>query len=264
MRARREARRWSQTELAQRAGISRAAVSAIEGEQLSPSVTTALALAALFERSVEELSDRATSAKLFASDWAWQPRAEASRYWEAEVSHRPLLYPVEAVTLNQCPRDGSWRNGAPHGNSPAAQPTLVMASCDPAAGLLAAEYARATGFRLLVFPRGGRVASRHYTLSRQIEAGAPADIGFAADETKTDALEKRGLIVSGTRNSSLGNTLVIVTPSVAPTINSPAELTFANNFRVARKSLRTIGASALESPCFSAHRVPEKPRSSVA
>jgi len=101
-------------------------------------------------------------------------------------------------------------------------------------------------------------------LSRQIEAGAPADIGFAADETKTDALEKRGLIVSGTRNSSLGNTLVIVTPSVAPTINSPAELTFANNFRVARKSLRTIGASALESPCFSAHRVPEKPRSSVA
>ena len=33
-----------------------------------------------------------------------------------------------------------------------------MASCDPAAGLLAAEYARASGFRLLVFPRGGRAA----------------------------------------------------------------------------------------------------------
>ncbi len=34
----------------------------------------------------------------------------------------------------------------------------MLASCDPAAGLLAAEYARASGFRLLVFPRGGRAA----------------------------------------------------------------------------------------------------------
>lgn len=158
VRARREARQWSQAELAQRAGISRAAVSAIEGEQLSPSVATALALAAVFECSVEELFGRATAAKSFAPDWAWQPRAEASRYWEAEVSHRRLLYPVEAVTLNLFSHDGIWRNGVPHGNSPAAEQTLVMASCDPAAGLLAAEYARATGFRLLVFPRGGRSA----------------------------------------------------------------------------------------------------------
>jgi len=36
--ARRLAREWSQAELAERAGISRAAVSAIEGERLSPSV----------------------------------------------------------------------------------------------------------------------------------------------------------------------------------------------------------------------------------
>ena len=51
--ARRTAREWSQAELAERAGISRAAVSAIEGERLSPSVATALALAAIFECSVE-------------------------------------------------------------------------------------------------------------------------------------------------------------------------------------------------------------------
>jgi DNA-binding XRE family transcriptional regulator len=42
-------------ELAGRAGISRAAVSAIEGDRLSPSVTTALALAAVLDCSVEEL-----------------------------------------------------------------------------------------------------------------------------------------------------------------------------------------------------------------
>ena len=39
-----------------------------------------------------------------------------------------------------------------------AERTLVLACCDPAAGLLAAEYARTTGFRLLVLPRGSRAA----------------------------------------------------------------------------------------------------------
>ena len=155
---RRLARQWSQAELAERAGISRAAVSAIEGERLSPSVATALALAAVLECSVEELFGRGGISKPHGSQWAWSPRGEASRYWEAEIGRRRLLYPVEAVELNPCSHDGIWRNGVPHGNSSAAEWTLVMASCDPAAGLLAAEYARATGFRLLVFPRGGRSA----------------------------------------------------------------------------------------------------------
>ena len=155
---RRLARQWSQAELAERTGISRAAVSAIEGERLSPSVATALALAAVFECSVEELFGHGGISKSRGSDWAWSPRGETSRYWEAEIGHHRLLYPVEAVTLNPCPHDGIWQNGVLHGNSPAAEQTLVMASCDPAAGLLAAEYARASGFRLLIFPRGGQTA----------------------------------------------------------------------------------------------------------
>ena len=155
---RRLARQWSQAELAERAGISRAAVSAIEGERLSPSVATALALAAVFDCSVEELFGRGGISKPRGSEWAWSPRGETSRYWEAEIGQQRRLYPVEAVTLNPCPHDGIWQNGVPHGNSPAVEQTLVMASCDPAAGLLAAEYARTSGFRLLVFPRGGRAA----------------------------------------------------------------------------------------------------------
>jgi molybdate transport system substrate-binding protein len=47
-------------------------------------------------------------------------------------------------------------------------------------------------------------------LARQIEEGAPADVFFSADETKMDALEKKGLLVSETRKSRLSNTLVIV------------------------------------------------------
>ena len=161
MQARRQAREWSQAELAQRAGISRAAVSAIEGARLSPSVATALALAAVFECSVEELFRRGGTTEPHESNqaWAWIPRGESSRYWEAEIGRRRLLYPVEAMTLNPTPHDGVWQEGVLRGNGPAAaDTTLVMASCDPAAGLLAAEYARASGFRLLVFPRGGRVA----------------------------------------------------------------------------------------------------------
>jgi len=157
--ARRLAREWSQAELAQRAGISRAAVSAIEGERLSPSVATALALAAVFECSVEELFSRETTPVSADPDWAWLPSVETCRYWEANVNSRRRLYPVEAGTLNPVPHDGVWSNGVlRESRPPSAETTLVLACCDPAAGLLAEEYARASGFRLLVFPRGGRAA----------------------------------------------------------------------------------------------------------
>ena len=157
--ARRVGRQWSQAVLAERAGISRAAVSAIEGERLSPSVATALALAAVFECSVEELFGGGTKPVSAESDWAWLPRGEACRYWEASVESGRRLYPVEATSLNPTPHDGVWEDGVLRQSGPgAAEATLVMACCDPAAGLLAAEYARASGFRLLVFPRGGRAA----------------------------------------------------------------------------------------------------------
>lgn len=48
------------------------------------------------------------------------------------------------------------------------------------------------------------------TLARQIEEGAPADIFFSADEARMDELEHRGLVVSGTRESHLSNSLVVI------------------------------------------------------
>jgi len=156
---RRLARDWSQADLAKKVGISRAAVSAIEGERLSPSVATALALAAVFECSVEELFGGHQSCATWGSEWGWRPNGESSRYWEAEIGARRLLYPVEAMNMNPAPHDGVWQNGVLRESAPAsAERTLVMACCDPAAGMLAAEYARVSGFRLLVFPRGGRAA----------------------------------------------------------------------------------------------------------
>jgi molybdate transport system substrate-binding protein len=47
-------------------------------------------------------------------------------------------------------------------------------------------------------------------LARQIEAGAPADIFFSADEAQMNALEQKGLILTETRRNRLANSLVVV------------------------------------------------------
>lgn len=64
------------------------------------------------------------------------------------------------------------------------------------------------------------------TLARQIQEGAPADLFLSADEAKMDALEKKGLILKGTRRSVLSNTLVIAVPADSTTkIAAPKDLT---------------------------------------
>jgi molybdate transport system substrate-binding protein len=49
-------------------------------------------------------------------------------------------------------------------------------------------------------------------LARQIQEGAPADLFLSADEEKMNGLEKRKLLLPGTRKSVLSNTLVVVVP----------------------------------------------------
>ncbi|HVI98352.1 MAG TPA: molybdate ABC transporter substrate-binding protein [Sphingomonas sp.] len=48
-------------------------------------------------------------------------------------------------------------------------------------------------------------------LARQIEAGAPADLFVSADEDWMDRMQQRGLIVPDSRETFLGNALVLVT-----------------------------------------------------
>src|SRR5262245_15163657 len=152
VKARRLSRGWSQAGLAERAGISRPAVSAIEMRRLVPSVTTALALARVLQCTVEELFHPRTSPT--GTAWAWTPAQSTCRFWQARLAERTLLYPVEATPAGVVPHDGLCRRGKVTVTAQsAADSTLVMACCDPAAGLLAAEFARTTSFRLLVLPR---------------------------------------------------------------------------------------------------------------
>lgn len=50
------------------------------------------------------------------------------------------------------------------------------------------------------------------TLARQIEAGAPATVFFAADEAWMDYLQTRNLLAPGSRKDVLANQLVLVAP----------------------------------------------------
>ena len=80
----------------------------------------------------------------------------------------------------------------------------AAASLTDALKEIAISYEKDTGDKL-IFNFGASSA-----LARQIEAGAPADLIFSADEAKVDVLEKAGLILPGTRKSVLSNTLIIV------------------------------------------------------
>ena len=142
-----------------RAGrVSRAGVSAIETNRLAPSTSAALALAAALECRVEDLFQLAGAAADRAS-WAWQPPRDDCRYWRASTAKGELLYPVEATDLGALGHDGVYREGGcrERGACPPSG-TLVIATCDPAVGLLAGEYAHRSGFRLLAFPPSSRKA----------------------------------------------------------------------------------------------------------
>jgi len=148
----RKDRGWSQGELADRAGIPRTTLGAIEGRRLTPSVTAALAVARALDCAVEDIFGDGAGTR----EWAWTPAVFQARYWEARVGSRLLAYPVESLAINAFPHDGlASATGELRGEGTLAADTLVIASCDPAAGLLAAELARSSGVRLLVIERGG-------------------------------------------------------------------------------------------------------------
>ncbi|MBX7167743.1 MAG: helix-turn-helix domain-containing protein [Pirellulales bacterium] len=165
VRAFREARQWSQADLATRVGISRTGLGAIEAGRLVPSTATALALAQALACRVEDLFSLAAEGEATLR-WAIPPRQQPVRFWQARVGSRWLAYPSDAVADFPVWQDGVFRGGRfEHSGLAAAEAalgdkTLVVASCDPAAGLLASEYVAQTPFRLLVVRRSSREALR--------------------------------------------------------------------------------------------------------
>ena len=162
VKAYRTRRGWSQDELARCAGLSRAGISAIETGRLVPSTAAALALAPALGCTVEALfrpEGRRASAvgKSLGAGTAAPLRAGTGGPRSAAAD---CLFPVEVSPLGLLPHDGIFQEGAFHDHArPDPARTLVLACCDPAVGLLAAEFWRLDErLRLIVLPRSSRVA----------------------------------------------------------------------------------------------------------
>ena len=161
VRQRRLDRRWSQQELADCAGLPRASVSAIETGRLVPSTAAALVLARALSCRVEDLFELGDSATAEGPAWAWEGSGAAPRrYWLADCGGRRLLYPAEATRGKAFAHDGVVRGETLDQRCDAPPPTIVMACCDPAVGILSTEISRSTGIRLLTFFRSSRAVLR--------------------------------------------------------------------------------------------------------
>lgn len=154
--------RLSAAALAERIGVSRQTIHALESGAYAPNTALALQLARLLEVSVEDLFQLADAVPAAAGRAALTaertyPGAPlrlarvGSRLvavpWSPEVFALPAF---DATTIAQ-PRPGRidvhWRPGARlRGNR------LVLAGCDPAVSLLAAQVENAVGVELLAVP----------------------------------------------------------------------------------------------------------------
>lgn len=154
LREHRNRRGWTQAELSRRSGVPRSTIAAIESGAMTPSVETALALARALDSTVERLFERRTDNPL---RWAWQPLRPEPAYWEAAFADDVLSYPVEPLASGLTPPDGWWDGQSGNRILPdGSAATLVIASCDPAASVLAALLAAEFGVRVLSFQRSSR------------------------------------------------------------------------------------------------------------
>jgi molybdate-binding protein len=123
-----------------------------------PSAAAALVLAEALGCRVEDLF-RVQRAGALVPSWAWAPRSFPSRFWKAEVGGVLRLFPTEAGPLGTIPHDGvAQADGIPEMPGGDPRRTLVLAGCDPAVGLLAAELERTAAVRLIVLPRPSAAA----------------------------------------------------------------------------------------------------------
>src|SRR5262245_25637694 len=139
---RRQARSWSQAALAEKSGVSRAEISAIETGRLVPSVSVAMRIASAFGEAVETVFAPRESKP---PAWAWRSASkDDGRVWRASISGRVLLYPVEPTASGVLPHDGFFDGEALQSRDRGGTPerTLVIAGCDPMVSLLARELAR--------------------------------------------------------------------------------------------------------------------------
>ncbi|HUY52320.1 MAG TPA: substrate-binding domain-containing protein [Streptosporangiaceae bacterium] len=151
LRAARQARGYSQQQLAGMAGVSRQAVSAVEAGHSDPSLRVALALASALGVTVEELFGPGIPAPVVGARPVAPLGDEGARVTLAPMGDSFVALPMSADSAT---RAGFLPAGGlvamPAGGAPATpvrplgppRPTLVVAGCDPALPLLETPLAQ--------------------------------------------------------------------------------------------------------------------------
>ncbi len=145
LRALRQARGYSQQQLAGMAGVSRQAVSAVESGHSDPSLRVALALASALGVTVEEVFGPGIPVPVVGARPVAPLGGEGARVTLAQVGESFVALPLvadSAIRAGFLPAGGLL--AMPSGPAPAApvrplgppRPTLVVAGCDPALPLL--------------------------------------------------------------------------------------------------------------------------------
>jgi molybdate-binding protein/transcriptional regulator with XRE-family HTH domain len=146
LRLARQARGFSQQQLASMAGISRQAVSAVESGVSDPSLRVALALAHALGLTVEELFGPGSPAPPVAARPLASLSGAGGRVALAPVGDSLVALPLSGATATRAgflPAGGLAVPGEPGSVWPSGppRPTLVVAGCDPALPLLEAPLA---------------------------------------------------------------------------------------------------------------------------
>src|SRR2546430_6128482 len=99
-------------------------------------------------------------------------------------------------------------------------------------------------------------------LARQIVAGAPADVFFAADSARMDEIERAGLVAHGERVDVLSNVLAVIVPKGSrASVAGPADLAGLGHVAVADPEAAPAGIYART--CLLSDRVGEKLRGNM-
>jgi len=114
-------------------------------------------------------------------------------------------------------------------------------------------YEKQTGIKTLFnFAASG-------VLQQQIETGAPADVFASAAQQQMDNLEKKGLILDGTRRDFTGNSLVLIVPANSKLgIKSFDDIADAKVARIAIGNAKTVPAGQYAQDSLTAMKLWDK------
>jgi transcriptional regulator with XRE-family HTH domain/molybdate-binding protein len=152
IRAAREARGWSQGDLAERAGVSRQLVSAVESGRHQPNVSAAIGIARALAMAVEDLfgGSGAQAVSVWCEDLS---AVESVPVAVAKVGESLVAIPADYGVVSA--ERWAWADatvsagGAVQMLDDGATDGVVIAGCDPALGVWADLTHRNTGHRML-------------------------------------------------------------------------------------------------------------------